>query len=94
MLNNIKGLIPKNDLLEDLKNVNHELKKWHRIPLSPSRYLKSLIESHLKLYDLFETYKDADERLHNLKWIINDIKRRKPIEDLSNTIQFNDEWDD
>ena len=76
MLNNIKGLIPKNDLLEDLKNVNHELKKWHRTPLSPSRYLKSLIESHLKLYDLF-----------------NDM-RRKPIQDLSNTIHFEDEWDD
>ena len=47
-------LIPKQDLIDDIKNINNELEKWNRNPWLPTKYIKSLIESHLILYKQYE----------------------------------------
>ena len=49
-----KMIIPKQNLIDDLKNINSELKKWNQNPWLPTRYIKTLIESHLELYRKYE----------------------------------------
>ena len=48
-------LVPKEDLLDDLKGINEEMAKWNRNPWLPTKYIKTLVESHLELYKMVET---------------------------------------
>ena len=43
-------MISKQELLDDLKNILDDAKKWNRNPWVPTKYIKALIESHLELY--------------------------------------------
>ena len=47
-------LIPKQDLIDDIKNINDELDRWNRNPWLPTKYIKTLVESHLSLYEKYE----------------------------------------
>ena len=50
----MKVLIPKQDLIDDKKNIFEEAEKWNRNPWLPTKYIKALIESHLELYKKYE----------------------------------------
>ena len=48
-------IIPRQDLFEDIKNINDELDKWNKNPWLPSIYIKALIASHLDMYEKLES---------------------------------------
>ena len=48
-------IIPKRDLIDDIKNIKDELDRWNRNPWLPTKYIKILVESHLKMYEKLES---------------------------------------
>ena len=48
-------IISRQDLFEDLKNINDDLDKWNKNPWLPSIYIKALIVSHLEMYEKLES---------------------------------------
>jgi len=48
-------IIPKQDLIDDIGNINKELERWNKNPWLPTKYIKTLVESHLKMYEKLES---------------------------------------
>lgn len=48
-------IIPKQDLVDDIRNINDDLRRWNRNPWLPTKYIKTLVESHLNMYEKLES---------------------------------------